>query len=194
MIFPEEIWNIIREFLLVKLDGFLWVYLRLFQRDGFALQCHMYYRILRTERSEIISKMAEIGFSAMCKLENAARRSAMNDIYYASHAVDDENRVWSLFEEDSLISFQCVKVLRIINTFSDICTYAPIKTLLEMLYHANKNLEVGIKMFYVPTCVENCYRTIYNNLHSEVRSQNRIKFVWKPDYSPPQIKLTTDIP
>jgi len=194
MIFPEEIWNIIKGFLLVKLDGFLWGYLRLFQRDGFALQCHMYYQILATERGEIIGKMAEIGEQTFRKLRYTASRVILHDAYYAAHVIEDEDDVWCTFEEESGVSFQCVKVMRIINKFSEICTHAHIKILLEMLHEASKILDMRINMIYNPSCIESCYRTIYNGLYTQVSRQNRIKFVWKPDYRPPQIKLISDIP
>lgn len=121
MFFPEEIWSIIKALLLVDIDEYLWAKIGTFQREnnigGLKLQCHFYYRILRTQPDELYDHAVNYLQIAQNRLTHLESMTTLNDYYFATNTVDAADVIWEDFKIDGRIAYDCSRVIQLVYRF-----------------------------------------------------------------------------
>jgi len=134
MFFPEEIWSIIKGFLL-NIDDYLWEKIGTFQREnnigGLKLQSHFYYRILRTKLDDLYDHAANYLQIAQIKLIGLESLTTLNDHYFATNDVDASDVIWQDFADDGRIAYNCSRVIQLVYRFSK--NYGNIEKMVKIL-------------------------------------------------------------
>lgn len=139
MYFPQDVWNEIRGYLLLEMDGRLAKKICEFQEkignSSFALRCHLYYRVLRTNRDDIVCKMISSYSSATQLLSSISIRTLASDAYFASpgYDVEESHYIWEMFLQDREKSMKCIKAIRVADRFFDIYETISTKQMLEIM-------------------------------------------------------------
>jgi len=172
MHFPVEIWSIIKVYLLQKF-GIVWKRIGDFQKEhnlpGLDLQCHIYYRILRTARESLLESILEFMANAQDTLNLLEFNIRFNN-NYSSYPDEDLD-----FKDSTYECMKCIKVYKMGDTFLNIYKTAPINTLLEILdkinqYDRGKGLTYFIKKIY-----------LFLHETRKKRQEGTIRYIWKID-------------
>jgi len=171
--FPEDVWAIIKAFLLVNLDGVLWEKICEFQEDGkicsLELKTHLYYRVLmHTDINFILKNVLEI-------MTEARKNLDIIQIRYISDYTP-------LTEEDADVAMGSINALRLADKFLDVYGTAHIKELLERMDEMGRQLNTSHTCLYsnstfLHTFIEHQYTVLHNQ---RKRTPNGIiYYIWE---------------
>ena len=169
MIFPEDIWILVKNFLMEPPSGILWERVRRYRSYGLRMQYHLYYHLLKTKRELVISNMLRYYSISHQKLALIRLRAITHERYFnMMNIVDPEDSVWDRIATDQEDALNSIKVIRITNDFFNISETASTKKLLEVFFKAT---EAGDLLY-----IDDCYSSIICSL----KSRRESRFFYQP--------------
>lgn len=175
MFLPEEIWNQVKAFLLLKPNQVLFEKIAEFQVDrgyvGLELKYHLYYHLLKTDRNDIIEKRLSVDHAAWSILKDD-RRTNLVDFCFENHYYGDGDDIWNMFNRESNLAYNSIKAIRLGQKFWNVCETAPIPDLLVMLEEV---APLKISYWYH---IRDYINSRFNKLLGKTR-----RYTWKAKYS-----------
>jgi len=176
MYFPQEIWCVIKGYLLYKSE-IVWKRIEEFHQKhtiGLDLQLHLYYRVLQTTRDDILDSILEFMSNAHSMLETIYSNVRYTDNYYSYFPPNIEFD-WRLFSKNEEMACLFIKVYKLCDTFLNIYESSSIQVLLEILDTINQ-LVLGNGVTYL--IIRN-----YLFLHRSRQKtpEGVIRYIWEID-------------
>jgi len=165
-LFPEDIWKLIKTFLLVELDGIVWDKIKLLQQDyqfDDDIRLHLFYRLLGTDRTTLCYKIMDCMFMAYENLKSI-------ESHINRFQVENEPE-WNIKESDD--AYKYITLLQICNQFMEIYETANMKKIFEI---ANK-IDTGDIFYDIGDYINQHYHFLDNErLNTDL---GKIDYIWK---------------